>query len=394
MFRPRVIPSHSLRLWRDTRVLRVVGQAVFLAAVAAGAWWLLVNLQANLRSSGLNLSFRFLRHTAGFPISEGIRYSPTDSNGHAFWVGFVNTARIAAIGIVLATVVGVLVGVARLSANWLVRKLAALYVEAIRNIPLPVQLFFWYFAVILTGLPAASNSIRLPGAIYLSRRGLCMPWLIPTASFATWRWFLVGGAVSAVVVYAFRRLQLKRIDRPGIPILWSVATLLLAGTVGWCITAGRPLALDVPVFERFNFEGGIWLSASFLALLVGLTTYTGAFIAEIVRAGIQAVDRGQVEAAKALGLRRRNLLRLVVLPQAMRVILPPLGSQYLSLAKNSSLGILIGYYDLLNVSTTIFNQTGRAVEMMLLIMGSYLSLSFLFSFTLNYYNRRMQPVEK
>jgi len=381
-------------VWRDIRFLRVASQVLFLAAIAAGIWWLLGNLFTNLEESGLNLGFRFLGDTAGFPISEGIAYEPTDVNAYAFLVGIVNTLRVAVIGVVLATVIGTLVGVARLSTNWLVRKLASLYVETIRNIPLLVQLFFWYFAVMLTALPLVQEAIRLPGSIYLSRRGLYMPWPILTPSFRTWAWYLIGGGLLAVAVYVARRIHLRRVDRPGLPIVWAVAILAAAAIGGWFLTPGSPLGLDVPVLKRFNFEGGMWLSTSFSALVIGLATYTGAFIAEIVRAGILAVGVGQTEAAKALGLRRSLVLRLVVLPQALRVIVPPVTSQYLNLTKNSSLAILIGYYDLLNVGTTIFNQTGRAVEMILLIMGSYLTMSLLTSLLMNWYNRRIRLVER
>jgi len=390
----RTATSSSIPLWRDVRVLRVAGQILFVLVIAAGIWWLMNNLQTNLDKSGLNIGFRFLGDTAGFPISEGIAYNPTDVNGYAFWVGIVNTLRVAVIGIVLATVIGTVIGVARLSTNWLVRKLATLYVETIRNIPLLVQLFFWYFAVMLTALPLVGDSIRLPGSIFLSRRGLYMPWPVVTESSGVWTWYLVGGVALAVAVYVIRRIQLKRADRPGFPLIWAAVALLGVGIAGWFLTPGSPLAFDIPVLKRFNFEGGMWLSTSFLALIIGLATYTGAFIAEIVRAGIQAVGKGQTEAAKALGLKKGLVLRLVVLPQALRVIIPPVTSQYLNLTKNSSLAILIGYYDLLNVGTTIFNQTGRAVEMILLIMASYMSMSLLTSLVMNIYNRRMKLVER
>ena len=380
--------------WRDVRVLRVVSQVLFLVAIAAAIWWLMNNLTTNLEQSGLNIGFRFLGDTAGFPISEGIAYDPTDVNGYAFLVGVVNTIRVAVIGIVLATVIGTLVGIARLSSNWLVRRLATLYVETIRNIPLLVQLFFWYFAVMLMALPLVKDAIRLPGSIYLSRRGLYMPWPKMTEAFGTWIWYIVGGLVLALGAYLFRRAQLRRADRPGFPLLWGAIALFAVVIAGWFLAPGSPLVLDVPVLKRFNFEGGMWLSTSFSALVIGLAMYTGAFIAEIVRAGIQSVGKGQTEAAKALGLKRGLVLRLVVLPQALRVIIPPLTSQYLNLTKNSSLAILIGYYDLLNVGTTIFNQTGRAVEMILLIMGSYLSMSLLTSLLMNWYNRKIKLVER
>jgi len=390
----KVASSQSIPFWRDIRVLRVVSQILFLIVIAAGIWWLLNNLQTNLKACGLKISFGFLKNTAGFPISEGLRYDPTDVNGYAFWVGIVNTIRVAVIGIVLATVIGVVVGVARLSSNWLVKKLAGIYVEVIRNIPLLVQLFFWYFAVMLTALPMVKNSISLPGSIYLTRRGVYMPWATVTESFSTWIFYVIGGLALAIIVYVLRRMQLKRTERPGFPIIWATTVLILTLVAGWFITPGNPLALSVPVLGRFNFEGGLWLSTSFTALLIGLSVYTGAFIAEIVRAGITAVSKGQTEAAKAIGLKNMLILRLVILPQALRVIIPPLASQYLNLTKNSSLAILIGYYDLMNVGTTIFNQTGRAVEMILLIMASYLTMSLLTSLLMNYYNRRMKLVER
>jgi len=394
MLSKKVVSSQSIPFWRDIRVLRVIGQVLFLLIIAAGIWWLLNNLQNNLKACGLKISFDFLKNTAGFPISEGLRYDPTDVNGYAFWVGIVNTIRVAVIGIVLATIIGTVIGVARLSNNWLVKKLAGLYVEIIRNIPLLVQLFFWYFAVMLTGLPMVKNSISLPGSIYLTRRGVYLPWATLTESFGTWSWYIIGGLVLAIVVYVLRRTQLKRAERPGFPIIWATTVLILTLVAGWFLTSGNPLALSVPVLKKFNFAGGLWLSTSFTALLMGLSVYTGAFIAEIVRAGILAVSKGQTEAAKAVGLKNAQVLRLVILPQAMRVIIPPLASQYLNLTKNSSLAILIGYYDLMNVGTTIFNQTGRAVEMILLIMASYLTMSLLTSLLMNYYNRRMKLVER
>ena len=392
--RGKTASSQAVAFWRDIRVLRIVGQIVFLAAIAGGVGWLARNLQANLSESGLSIGFHFLRDTAGFPISEGLAYDPTRVNGYAFWVGIVNTLRVGVVGIILATLLGTVIGVARLSRNWLIRKLAMVYVETIRNIPLLVQLFFWYFAVMLAALPMVEDSIRLPGAAFLSRRGLYMPWPVPTETFGMWAPYLLGGAVLSIGVYIMRRIRLRRVDRPGLPILWAACTFLVVALAGWLVTPGSPLALDLPVLQRFNYEGGMWLSTPFLALVIGLATYTGAFIAEIVRGGIQAVGKGQAEAARALGLKHTLVLRLVILPQALRVIIPPVTSQYLNLMKNSSLAILIGYYDLLNVGTTIFNQTGRAVEMILLIMASYLVMSLLTSLAMNYYNHKMKLVER
>lgn len=394
MLSKRAGSSGSIPFWRDVRVLRVVSQILFLVAIAAGAWWLLNNLLTNLETAGLNIGFGFLKNTAGFPISEGLRYDPTNVNGYAFWVGIVNTIRVAVIGIVLATIIGTLVGIARLSSNWLINKLATVYVEGLRNIPLLVLLFFWYFAVMLTALPLVGDSIKLFGLINLSQRGLYMAWPAATESFGAWSWYLIGGLILAIVVYVFRRIQLKRAERPGFPSIWAAAAFVLTAVAGWFIVSGNPLTLDVPVLKRFNFEGGLWLSTPFVALVLGLSTYTAAYIAEIVRAGITAISKGQTEAAKAVGLKSTQVLRLVIIPQALRVIIPPLTSQYLNLTKNSSLAILIGFYDLMNVGTTIFNQTGRAVEMIMLIMASYLSMSLLTSLFMNYYNRRIKLVER
>ena len=390
----KVASSQPIPFWRDIRVLRVIAQIAFLVLIAAGIWWLFNNLQNNLKASGLRIGFRFLTNTAGFPISEGLHYSPTNTNGYAFLVGIVNTIKVSIIGIVLATIIGVIVGISRLSSNWLVKKLAGFYVEVVRNIPLLVQLFFWYFAVMLTALPLVKNSIHLPGSVYLTRRGVNIPWVILTKSFGTWAWYIVGGLILAIAVFMFRRIQLKRAERPGFPIIWAAIVFIVVLVAGWFITPGNPLNITVPVLKRFNFTGGLSLSTSFTALLVGLSVYTAAFIAEIVRAGILAIGKGQTEAASAVGLSKVQVLRLVIVPQALRVIIPPLGSQYLNLTKNSSLAILIGYYDLMNVGTTIFNQTGRAVEMILLIMASYLTMSLLTSLAMNYYNKRMKLVER
>jgi len=322
----RAASSHSIPFWRDIRVLRVIGQIMFLLLIAAGIWWLLNNLQNNLQATGLRIGFSFLKNTAGFPISEGIRYDPTDVNGYAFWVGIVNTIRVAVIGIVLATVLGTVVGVARLSSNWLVKKLAGIYVEVIRNIPLLVQLFFWYFAVMITALPMVKSAIRLPGSIYLSRRGVYIPWATPTESLTTWMFYLIGGLVLAIIVYVLRRAQLKRAERPGFPILWAALALN-----NWLESAdgfshpGTPLLFPCRCWGSSTSLEDCRLSASFTALVLGLSVYTGAFIAEIVRAGILAVSKGQTEAAKAVGLTGIQVLRLVHTATSAARYYPPAG---------------------------------------------------------------------
>ena len=384
-----------LRVLLDTRVLKVIAQVVFFIAFVASMYWLFNNFQTNLSETGLNFSFRFIDETAGFRISDPARaYEPTDSMGYAFVTGVLNSLRVILLGIFFATILGTLIGIARLSSNWLLRKLATAYVELIRNLPLPLQLHFLYFAAILTAFPLVRESITLFGSVHLHQRGLNMPWPIPTDGYDVWQVFLIVGAVLAIVAYIFRRIQLAKQDRPGFPILWGLGAFAGVALVGWFASPGAPLVLDFPVFGRFNFTGGLSISAAFFALLVGLVIYTASFIAEIVRAGVQSVHKGQTEAAKAAGLSQAQVLRLVVLPQALRVIIPPLTSQYLNLAKNSSLGIIIGYADLFNVGSTIFNQTGRAPEVILMVMASYLSISLLTSIFMNIYNRKIRLIER
>ncbi len=379
--------------WRDVRVLRLGAQALFVVVLVLIANWFYTNLQINLERTGIRFGFDFLSTTAGFGISEGLPFEPTDSYGYAFWVGVVNTLRVIGIGIILATIVGLIAGVARLSSNWLVRQIASVYVETIRNTPLVVQLFFWYTAVFLK-LPSVDESIELPGPIYLSQRGLALPKPYATESFPLWGYVLAAGLLVAGAVYIGRRISLARAQRPGFPALWAGGVFALFALGGWLVLPRAPIAWEIPILGTFNFEGGWQLSPEFAALLAGLVVYTGAFIAEVVRGGILAVPKGQTEAARALGLRPLLVLRLVVLPQALRVIVPPLTSQYLNLAKNSSLAVAVGYPDLFNVANTIINQSGRAIEMIFLIMASYLTMSLLTSAFMNWYNRRVRLIER
>ncbi|RAU20875.1 amino acid ABC transporter permease [Paramagnetospirillum kuznetsovii] len=323
-------------LWGSARFRGVLYQALVIGGVVALGSWLLRNTLTNLEIRGIATGFGFLGREAGFDISESlIAFTPADTYSRALVVGLLNTLLVSALGIVLATVLGTVVGVVRLSGNWLLGRLATLYVESIRNVPLLLQLFVWYGLV--TALPGARQALNpLPG-VFLSNRGLVIPALD-----------------------------------------WSH---------GW------PL-LDSPHLAGFNFTGGLTLSPEFAALLAGLTFYTAAFIAEIVRAGILSVPKGQVEAALSLGLSRGQILRLVVLPQALRVIVPPLTSQYLNICKNSPLAIAIGYPDLVAVSNTAINQTGQAVEGVALVMGVFLCISLGLSALMNWYNKRVALVTK
>jgi general L-amino acid transport system permease protein len=378
--------------WRDVRVLRIAAQILVLLIVGVAVAFMVRNLMTAMNERGLGFGFTFLTRSAGFDISESpIPYTSRDTYGKAFVVGLLNTLFVSFIGIVLATILGILVGVARLSPNWLLRRITSSYVELMRNTPLLVQLVLIYFAVLLQ-LPAIAQTLTLPGSIFLNQRGLFVPGPQLSAGFSMWLGFIVLGIVALV---AARMVSKRRADAGSpLPGLRTAGWLALVALVvlGWIVAA--PVAFDLPVRERFNFVGGLALSPEFVALLVGLVLYTAAFIGEVVRGGIQAVRRGQLEAARALGLSEGDTLRLIVFPQALRIIVPPLTSQYLNLAKNSSLAVAIGYPDLFKVGQTMANQTGQPVPVIILIMGTYLTISLVTSLFMNLYNRRVQVLER
>jgi general L-amino acid transport system permease protein len=467
-------PGQATPFYRDVRIVGILMQVAFLIAVAAVGLFLVNNMISGLRASNIPLGWNFLRQEAGFAIAEGLSYDPTQSYARAFVVGIVNTIRVAISGVVLATMLGVVMGIARLSNNWLVRTLAGAYVEVVRNTPLLVQLFFWYFAVILK-LPNIQGSATIPGIALLSNRGIGLTWpRISAAGQPLIYWLLAAVVIAASVglMVARRRVRAGGAAGEVIPALLAFATVMLLGfgvtvatatlpanttytlqrgdrgvlfvdldgdgvfnpandrplpfvpvtllsatgaelgvtqtdgegtfrffdlteegaTLTW--TTPGPIVFDAAEIQGFNYRGGQVLSPEFAALLIGLTIYTGAFIAEVVRAGINAVPKGQWEASRAIGLSSAKMLRLVILPQALRVIIPPLTSQYLNLTKNSSLAIAVGYPDLFNVSRTIFNQSGATVQMFILIMATYLALSLLTSAFMNWYNHRVALVER
>ncbi|CUS04407.2 putative amino acid ABC transporter permease protein [Candidatus Promineifilum breve] len=532
-------PQRTARIpfWRDIRVLGVIAQIAFLIVVLSALGWVAGNVGDNLStlgesqflcrdgSSSVRCAFDFLRLDAQFAISESlIPYDPSDSYGRALLVGALNTIKVAALGIVLATVLGTVTGIARLSSNWLIRNVARWYVDLIRNTPLLLQLFFLFFGVILLFPPIreAVQPFGLP--IFLSQRGINLPGIAVMPSFTTWLLFLGGGLALAGLVWWWLGRRERQTERNSNRPVWSLLAFLAVAAVGWfvasavaadnqgflvadgtgiqsidelaaatraelglddlgeldaAVAAGivsaeqvdaatlsvcavadtpiepniaatlrragipytvervddlaaavagysggdcdglaaeraalsaelaagsvtgtilplpeTPLRLDVPRIEGLNFVGGLRLSPNFAAILIGLTIYTGAFIAEIVRAGIQSVAKGQSEAARALGLSEGQRLRLVVLPQALRVIIPPLTSQYLNLTKNSSLAIAVGYPDLWSTAYTTLNQSGRVIQIFFLAMGTYLFFSLTISFFLNWYNRRVALVER
>ena len=378
--------STTIPFWRDVRVLRVLLQVLFLIGVLLLAGILYTNMIRGLNNLGLTLNLEFLGNEAGFGISEGIEYTPSDTYLKAFWVGVVNTLKVSLIGIVCATILGLVVGIARLSSNWLIRTVAAIYVECFRNIPLLLQILFWYTAVILQ-LPRVRDSISLFGDIFINQRGVYLPSPEPTSGLRIWSIYLLVGLTVAAILYVLRVRQLRQLELPGFRAKWALPAFLIIALLGWFLAPEKPFRLDPPVLRGFNFVGGISLSPEFSALLIGLSVYTGAFIAEVVRSGIQAVVKGQREAAKAVGLSEAQTLQLVVLPQAVPIIVPPLTSQYLNLAKNSSLAIAIGFPDVFSIGNTMMLQTGQSIPVFTMIMVSYLIMSLTTSAAMNWYNR-------
>jgi len=367
-------------------------QIVVVGIAIAGVAWLWSNAIHNLSVRRISTGFAFLGREAGMPIADAwLAYSPKNTYLRAFMVGIVNTLRVAVLGIVLATVLGTMIGIARLSSNWLLSRLAAVYVEVLRDLPLLLQLLFWY--VLMQGLPAARAAWMPVDGVYLSNRGLVLP-SIPIAEGNLW---VIGtAAVGLIALYALRRQLIARQLLDGRPRrLWPYALVLVVGIpalVSWSL--GAIWTITMPELRGFNFVGGLTLTPEYFALLVALVTYTSAFIAEIVRSGIQAVPRGQWDAAMALGLRRSFVLQQIVLPQALRVIIPPLSSQYLNLTKNSSLAVAVGYQDIVSIANTTLNQTGQAIEAIALIMLVFLTISLGISLFMNWYNARIALVER
>lgn len=378
--------------WNNPEFRALAYQFVVVGLAALMAYYLVSNTLHNLATRNIATGFAFLEREAGFAIGESlIEYSPSDTYARAILVGLANTLRVSAVALVLATMLGVIVGIARLSSNWLIVRLASAYVELIRNVPLLLQLLIWY-AVIGELLPGPKSAFHpLPGT-YLSNRGMLMP-SVDGPAVAGMLWGLVLAVVTIVAVGRWQRSSRRRTGAQS--RLWPFALMLLLfmPVAGWLV-GGREFHLSIPHRSGFNFEGGWALSPELFALLVGLVTYTAGFIAEIVRAGVQSVSHGQWEAAQTLGLPRSRVLRLVILPQALRVIVPPTTSQYLNLVKNSSLAVAIGYPDLVSVVNTVLNQTGQAIEGVLIIMAAFMTVSLTVSLLMNWYNKRIALVER
>lgn len=383
----------------DPRVRGAAYQAILLVVIVLVIYSASTNVIDNLRAAKIASGFGFLSTTSGFDINQTlVPYNAAEGTyGRAFVVGLLNTLLVSAIGIVLATLLGFTLGVARLSSNWVVAKVAMVYVEIIRNIPLLLQLLFWYIAV-LRPLPGARNSVRFGAGFFLNNRGLFTPKPITTQG----AWFVLAAFVIGIVVAgSFAVWARRRQAQSGrqYPVVWAAIGLVIGlPALVWILASlvgGNPITFDVPEQQRFNLRGGLQVYPEFVALTLGLVIYTAAFIAEVVRAGILAVSKGQTEAAHALGLRAGPTLKLVVIPQALRVIIPPLTSQYLNLTKNSSLAVAIGYPDLVQVFMgTVLNQTGQAVECVAITMAVYLVISLVTSTIMNDYNRRKALVER
>lgn len=377
-------------LWRNTKFRRVLGQVVFAILVLVVGREISLNIEFNSAARGQGLGFEFLDQQSRIPIGDvPIEYSVNDAVSRAVLVGYVNTLRVSLLGIVLATILGLVIGVARLSSNWMVRKIAQVYVELIRNTPVPLQVIFWWGAVFLA-IPSIGDSLSVFDVAFLSNRGLVVPWLRLEEGASAWGLILLAGVVVAAVVWRWRTRLNERTGEPHHRVLYGVGAILAFGVAGYLLT-GSPTTADVPrilpTSFGFKFDGGVRFTPEFAGVLLALVIYTAAFIAEIIRGSIQAVPKGQREAAESLGLSRFEQLRFVILPQALRIAIPAINNQYLNLLKNSSLGILISFFELLRVTKSIATQKGYVASAYLLAMLIYLATCLVISFLMNLLNR-------
>jgi general L-amino acid transport system permease protein len=385
--------SPPIPFYRNVRVLAWLAQVAFALGVVGLSWLLLTTMLGNLQKQGIPISFAFLPQPAGFGISEGLPFQPSQSYLTACGVGVVNTLRAAVTGIILATLLGIGIGVARLSHHWLLERLATLYVETFRNVPLLLWLVFTYAAIRDTLPRLREGPALLWGTVLMSNRGIALAWLQTSATYSAFQPWLLAGIGVGIGTWIWMTHHRRGAASPRRALGYGLAVgvvLWVSGFVWtWLTTHLPPVVWSVPRIEGFNYQGGMVLSPEFAALLFGLVVYTASFIAEIVRAGILAVPKGQREAARALGLSERQSFVLIIFPQALRVIIPPLINQYLNLTKNSSLAIAVGYPDLFSIGLTINNQTGQAIPFVVMIMVTYLSMSLLTSWVLNMLNRRL-----
>ena len=375
--------------WRNSVLLSVLGQLAFLAIVIAIIFFLGNNLVNNFQRLGLNFGFNFLSRTASFPIANPIiPYSPTDPYAKAILIGLINSLQVMCFGIIIATIIGVTVGIGRLSDNWLVRQLTTIYIETLRNTPLLLQLFFWYFVVFLK-LPKIDNPVTIGGKLFLSNRGMHIPWFRLTFQTCLALAFIISAIILGIVLWQKR---INVIEEGRSATIWFNLSWLNA--IAALIIFIFVIDWNIPQFDGESIIGGVNLSPEFATLLIGLSIYTSAFIAEVVRAGIQSVNQGQWEAARALGLKSSLVMQLVIFPQALRVMIPPLTSEFLNLAKNSSLASAIGYKDIYAVSSTISEQASKPVEMLIIVMITYLIINLIISLMMNWLNFSVQIPER
>ncbi len=386
-------PAAKTRFWNDEKTRGIIYQVVTAILVAFIGYFLISNVQDNMEKQSIASGFGFLEKEAAFEIGEkSIEYSAADSYGRALVVGVINTLKVSLIGMVLTTMLGTIVGVCTLSSNWLLSRIGTIYVEIFQNIPVLLQLFFFY-ALFYEAFPGPRQALSPVAGLFISNRGV--DFAVPAQHFA-WSYVVTAFLVACVIVFFMVRWAKRRQERTGqqFPSFW-LGLGLLAGLplLMWAV-CGAPTELDIPVLKGFNFQGGQNISPEFSALLFGLVLYTASFIAQIVRAGIQSISHGQTEAAMSIGLKTKHVLSLVIFPQALRVIIPPLTSQLLNLTKNSSLAVAIGYPDFVQVAGTTINQTGQAVEGVALMMLVYLTLSLLTSVFMNWYNKKIEIIER
>ena len=386
--------AKSANLLYNPTFRSVVFQIIAIGALGAFFYTIVNNALTNLEARGIATGFDFLSQEAGFGIGLTlVEYDETFSYGRTFVVGLLNTALVSVLGIILATVLGFTMGVARLSSNWLVSRFAAVYIEIFRNIPLLLQIFFWYFAV-LQALPSARQSLSLGEAIFLNVRGLYLPAPVLEQGSSFVIGALIVGIIATIIINIWANNK-QKLTGQQTPMLRIALSLIVGLPLVVYFVLGMPISAEYPELKGFNFRGGISIIPELAALVLALSIYTASFIAEIVRSGINAVSHGQTEAAMSLGLPRARTLKLVIIPQALRIIIPPLTSQYLNLTKNSSLAMAIGYPDLVSVfAGTTLNQTGQAIEIIAMTMGVYLTLSLLTSALMNIYNRKVALVER
>lgn len=392
--RSRDAATEKPSLFYRAEFRQIIYQIILLTGLVFVGWWVVNNVAENLQRQNIASGFDFLGRTSGFDISQTlIPYSNVSTYGRAFWVGLLNTLLVSVVGIFFATVIGFIIGIARLSSNWLIARLATVYIETVRNVPLLLQLLFWYFAV-LKNLPPPRQSLPIVGGGFLNVRGLYLPAPVAEPGFGIVVIAFLLGIAASIGLYVWARQRQMQTGQQ-FPVFRCSLGLVVGLPLVAYFLLGSPMYWEYPVLRGFNFQGGLVVQPEFLALLLGLSIYTASFIAEIVRAGILGVPKGQKEAAKALGLTDGQMLRLVVIPQAARIIIPPLTSQYLNLTKNSSLAVAIGYPDFVSVFTgTVLNQTGQAVEVIAMTMAVYLTISLLTSAFMNWFNRHMALVER